>query len=129
MDIEATAKQLQTQMDCARNAGIYDHLFLAFGALLGHCREGGMIGHDDDLDLGINSDRSRSVLKETIKREGITWPNIFGGPTGENQIARDWNVYGWPTVYVLDQQGIIRYKNIGGEGIEASVKELLEKTE
>lgn len=60
--------------------------------------------------LGVNSDRSREKLKEVIQKENITWPNWFdGGGTG-GPIAKQWNVYAWPTVYLLDAKGVIRYK-------------------
>lgn len=77
--------------------------------------------------LGINSDSSRSALKKIIKDEEITWPNIYGGPPGENQIAKQWNVYGWPTIYILDHEGVIRHKGLRDEAMEKAVNELLAK--
>ena len=78
--------------------------------------------------LGINSDASRSVLKERIKKEKITWPNIYGGPTGKNQIVKQWNVFSWPTIYILDHRGVIHSKTHSCEAMEAAVNELLKKT-
>ena len=48
--------QFALQMQCAKNEGIYDQCFLAFGSLLGYVRERGFIGHDNDMDLGILAD-------------------------------------------------------------------------
>ncbi len=75
--------------------------------------------------LGINSDESRSALREILKDEKITWPNIYGGPTNKNAIARKWNVWGWPTIYILDHEGIIRHKGLRDEAMEEAVNELL----
>ena len=75
--------------------------------------------------LGINSDKDRSVLRETLEKERITWPNIYGGPTGDNPIAKQWNVFGWPTIYILDHKGVIRFKGPRGEEMEKAVNELL----
>jgi hypothetical protein len=79
--------------------------------------------------LGINSDQSRSALKKIMADEKITWPNIHGGPASNNPIARDWSVSSWPTVYILDHEGVIRHKNPQHKGltIENAVNELLAK--
>ena len=77
--------------------------------------------------LGVNSDSSRSALKKTMEDENITWPNIYGGPTSDNKIAQQWNVYSWPTIYILDHEGVIRHKNLRDEQMEKAVNELLEK--
>ena len=77
--------------------------------------------------LGINSDSSRSALKKTMEDEKITWPNIYDGPKGEGKIACQWNVYGWPTIYILDHEGIIRHKDLRDDDMEKAVNELLKK--
>ena len=43
-----------------------------------------------------------------------------GGP-----ISRAWGVRGWPTIYVVDEEGVIRYKNVRGERMDAAVDKLL----
>lgn len=77
--------------------------------------------------LGINSDSSRSALKKIIKDEKVTWPTIYGGPPGKNEIAKQWNVTGWPTIYVIDHEGNIREKGPRDDALEKAVKKLLRK--
>lgn len=55
--VEKLKEQFAFQMQCARNAGIYDYCFLAFGSLLGYVRERGFIGHDSDMDIGFLGDK------------------------------------------------------------------------
>lgn len=55
--LENTKEQFRCQIEAAKKAEIYDYLFLAFGSLLGFVREGGIIGHDHDMDLGILADK------------------------------------------------------------------------
>ena len=77
--------------------------------------------------LGINSDSSRSALKKILKKENITWPSIYGGPSRENAIAQQWNLQGWPTIYIIDHEGIIRAKDLRDAAMEKEVMSLLEK--
>ncbi len=77
--------------------------------------------------LGINSDESRSALKKIIKDEKITWPNIQGGSPGKNKIANQWNVHGWPTIYILDAKGVIRHKDLRDKAMEDAVMKLLKE--
>ena len=75
--------------------------------------------------VGINSDRDRDKLKERMAEEEITWPSFFdGGGTG-GPIASAWNVSGWPTIYVLDAEGRIRFKDVRGEAMDAALEELM----
>ena len=75
--------------------------------------------------LGINSDKDRDKLKEVMKTEEITWRSWWDGGSTNGPIASKWNVRGWPTVYVLDAKGVIRYKNVRGEAMDEAVDELL----
>lgn len=77
--------------------------------------------------LGINSDQSRSVLKKKFASEKITWPNIHEGMQGE--IARKWNVRAWPTIYVIDAEGVIRHRDIHGPEYERAVEKLVKEAE
>ena|SRR5947209_1163240 len=65
--------------------------------------------------LGINSDKDRDELKQTLKKEEITWRSWWDGGSTSGPIATKWNVSGWPTLYILDQNGVIRYKNVREE--------------
>jgi hypothetical protein len=49
-------KQLQRQVECAKQAGIYDAMCLAFGSVLAVCRHRGPNMDDDDDDVMIFAD-------------------------------------------------------------------------
>ena len=76
--------------------------------------------------IGVNSDKDKTVLRKRMTEENITWRSFWNGPEGTGgPISSQWNVRGWPTIYVLDHNGVIRYKNKRGEELEAAVKTLL----
>jgi hypothetical protein len=75
--------------------------------------------------LGINSDRDREALKKVMKKQGITWRSFWNGGGTGGPISSAWNVRAWPTIYVLDHKGVIRYKNVRGERMDEAVDALL----
>ncbi len=64
--------------------------------------------------IGINSDGSRSALQKIIKEQKINYRNAVDGTTS-GPIAKAWNINGWPTIYIIDEKGVIRYKFLGAE--------------
>jgi peroxiredoxin len=77
--------------------------------------------------LGINSDPP-DHLKETIAKEHMTWPSWSDGST-DGLIATKWNIHGWPTIYVLDAKGVIRFKDLRGQQLDEAVETLVKEAE
>jgi len=65
--------------------------------------------------VGVNSDEDREQIRKTLVKENITWRSFWteGGTGGP--VAKEWNVSGWPTIYLIDHEGVIRYKGHGEE--------------
>ena len=57
--------------------------------------------------LGVNSDPAENY-RSAIERENITWPSFWDGGDTSGPIATKWGVRGWPTLYIIDHEGIIR---------------------
>jgi len=77
--------------------------------------------------LGINSDPNRKELKKVLKKEQITWRSWWDGGSPYGPIARKWSVREWPTIYVLDAKGVIRYWGIRGKELDEAVDKLLQE--
>ena len=76
--------------------------------------------------IGVNSDENLDDLRPRLEEENITWRSFWNGPEGtRGPISAEWNVRGWPTIYIIDHTGIIRAKNKRGEAMEKVVEELL----
>ena len=75
--------------------------------------------------LGVNSDESPEVFAKAAERESITWPSFFDGGGTEGPIATKWGVRAWPTIFVLDAEGVIRHRGVRGEAMDRAVDELL----
>jgi hypothetical protein len=75
--------------------------------------------------LGINSDEDLDQLRQGLKKEGITWPSWRNGGSPTGPISKKWNVNNWPTIYVLDHNGVIRYKDVREDQLDKAVDALL----
>src|SRR6267142_74465 len=76
--------------------------------------------------IGVNSDYDGDLeqINKMLKEQKITWRQAIEGTTS-GPIATRWNVRGWPTIYVLDSKGVIRFKDTRGEELGQAVDELL----
>jgi len=75
--------------------------------------------------IGVNSDSSRDELSEVLKQKNLTWRSFFDGGGIGGPIATRWGVRGWPTIYVIDHKGVIRYKGVRGGDLDHAVDTLL----
>ncbi len=74
--------------------------------------------------LGVNSDSDIEKLKTVLTEKNLTWRSWYDESTS-GPIARQWNVSGWPTIYVLDHKGVIRYKNVRGDELDLAIDTLV----
>ena len=55
------------------------------------------------------------------------WTYWFNGPEGK--IVAELNVSSFPTIYVLNAKGVIRYKDVRGKQLDEAVDALLKEVE
>jgi Thioredoxin-like len=79
--------------------------------------------------IGVNSDRDREQLKDVIKQEKITWRSFWNGGSPAGPIARQYGVNSWPTIYVIDAKGVIRYQDVRGKQLDDAIDTLLKELE
>jgi len=77
--------------------------------------------------IGVNSDRNLQQIRETVKEKNLNWRSFWNGEGGTGgPISTAWNVTAWPTIYILDADGVIRYKNVrGGAAMDRAIATLL----
>ena len=78
--------------------------------------------------LSVNSDKDAHAAKQAKIERGLTYRSWWDGYAEKNThgpIATAWGVRGWPTIYVLDEAGVIRFVNLRQEDLLKSVKQLM----
>ena len=85
--------------------------------------------------LGVNiSEPDTAALKKLVEKENLTWRTFSDPPTSEGRgaISKKWNLAGTPTIYLIDHNGVIRHKWLGGtraKVIDNAVEELIQEVE
>jgi hypothetical protein len=92
--------------------------------------------------IGINSDVPRDptygalpaeqkleatrkyVKVEILDKNGLTWRNAIDCGTS-GPLATQWNISGWPTLFVIDATGKIRYNGHSGDAMDKVVEQCM----
>lgn len=77
--------------------------------------------------IGVNSDRDLEKIRGVVKEKELTWRSFQNQREGKPDIADEWGVMAWPTIYVIDGKGMIRFKNVRGEKMDRAIEELLKE--
>lgn len=78
--------------------------------------------------LGVNTDRDREKLKTQNEEAEITWRSFWDGSTS-GPITKAWGVRAFPTMVVIDHEGVVRHRDLRGEELDAAIEELVKKAE
>jgi peroxiredoxin len=79
--------------------------------------------------LGVNGDEEVAKAKQAVDRAKIAWPSFAPDSGRRSDIPSAWNVFSWPTTYVIDHQGIIRHINLQGDKLDQPLAELVKAAE
>ena len=101
----------------------------------GPCRA--MIPHEREMSekfkekpfafISLSADAEVETLKKFLEKEKMPWTHWHIGAQGE--VHDQLNIEHYPTIFVLDSKGKIRYKEIRGQALEKAVETLLMETE
>lgn len=78
--------------------------------------------------LTVQSDPSLAAAKQVKidqRLDSRSWWDGGGAKNTEGPIASAWNVVGWPTTYVIDKAGIIRFVDLRREDLLKAVRQLV----
>ena len=78
--------------------------------------------------LGVNSDDDIRIIREAKGREELdyrVWWDGHGEEPTKGPIATAWHVSGWPTIYILDDRGVLRFVQKRRAEVISAVNKLL----
>lgn len=81
--------------------------------------------------LGISGDLTeqqggRKMLEDYLRTNKLPWPIHYDGKGPGAGIALEWGISAWPTQFLVDKRGILRYIELGNKGRDL-IKKLLDE--
>ena len=74
--------------------------------------------------VSVNTDDDVASLKKSVISGDITWRCWWDGGT-DGPITTRWGISAFPSIFVLDPSGVIRFKDVRGEDLDRAVATLL----
>jgi thiol-disulfide isomerase/thioredoxin len=75
--------------------------------------------------VSISFDEQKKTLTDFLAKEKMPWNHWWNG--NEGKLIDTLCIQHYPTIFVLDPSGVIRYKELRGEELETAVNTLLEE--
>ena len=74
--------------------------------------------------VSVNTDKELATVKESVSSGEVTWRLWCDGGT-DGPITTRWGVISFPSIFVLDPTGVIRFKDVRGDDLDRAVATLL----
>ena len=75
--------------------------------------------------VGVQGDETIDTVHESLESKTISWRVWWDGK--DKRISDQWNIREWPSIFVIDQRGVIRFRDVRGKELENAVRSLLKK--
>ncbi len=75
--------------------------------------------------VSISGDDDKETLEAFLKKTPMPWTHWFNGPDGG--LIDDWDIDGFPTIFVIDARGVIRFRDVRDEELDQAVAKLLKE--
>lgn len=82
--------------------------------------------------VGVNGDRLDDAVRDKIADRKITWRSFKNEQAGQAPLSDIWGIDGWPTIFVIDSEGIIRHiwaDVPGNKVLDDAIEELVREAE
>ena len=77
--------------------------------------------------MGSTATENRDKIREVVKDKNLTWRSFWNDSGADGKISDAWRIQGWPTIFILDDKGVIRYKNVRGDQLDDAIVKLLDE--
>jgi peroxiredoxin len=75
--------------------------------------------------ISLSADDRKETLTGFLEKEKMPWTQMWSG--AEGGFVDQYQIQFYPTIYVLDAKGVIRFKNVRNEAMDEAVETLLKE--
>jgi thiol-disulfide isomerase/thioredoxin len=75
--------------------------------------------------VSVSVDDKKETLEKFLEKEEMPWTHWWDG--GAGKLSEQYQVKFFPTIYVLDAKGVIRFKHVRGEQMDKAIDTLLKE--
>lgn len=77
--------------------------------------------------INVSGDDDAQLVSEHLAEHPVPGQHWWNGPEGG--VVDAWNVQAFPTVYLIDADGVIRYRNLHDEELDKAIEKLVAEAE
>jgi len=77
--------------------------------------------------IGVSLDDSEDTVRSFLKKNKMPWHHTVLGPANKNALAKLYNVTGVPATFLIDREGKVIAKHVGGERLQKIIKKHLKQ--
>jgi thiol-disulfide isomerase/thioredoxin len=76
--------------------------------------------------VSVDTDKDIATLRKSITTGEMTWRSWWDGGT-DGPITTRWGVVSFPSIFVFDSWGVIRFKDVRGDDLDRAIADLLKE--
>jgi hypothetical protein len=79
--------------------------------------------------LGVNADHDSATALAAANKLGVPGRSWWDGAAVPGPIAARWGITAWPTIFLIDAHGVVRYQQLFGADLDQAVECLVREAE
>lgn len=78
--------------------------------------------------VGVNGDHTKDKAASAAQAHAIPWRSFWNGGD-DGPITKQWGIQAWPSLFVIDHDGVIRHNYLRGSDLDAPLERLVKAAE
>ena len=74
--------------------------------------------------VGVNGDNKPEALGQALEKNPVPWRSFKNKREAKPSIVEEWQIVGWPTLFLIDHEGVIRKRWIGAPPLDELNREV-----
>jgi peroxiredoxin len=77
--------------------------------------------------VAISLDQGKMAWLDAIKQDGLPYTQLIDSRGSKSEVADSYGIYQIPTQFLIDKEGKLQEKDLGGKQLRSAIQQLLKK--